>query len=479
MPDDEAPGSRDLRTQTDHGNSAMSIAQDLEAAPATDTPATRPAAKTQRGIKAIGQTILARILIQALNAGTGILTARLLLPTGRGELAAITLWSQFLAGLTTFGIPSALIYHIRNRPKQTGDFLGNGLVMSLGLSCAAGLVGVLCMPHWLHQYPLWAIHAAQWFLLVTPLCGTALVLRAALEASGAFTLSNLSQLLNPSVTLGLLLFFLAIHRFNTITASCAYIFAALPVFVVLAWHARTLLAGSRDLSRATSKVLLGYGLRSYGVDLLGTLALQVDQVIVVGFLKASELGVYVVMLSLSRVLNVFQASVVMVLFPKAAGRNQETALALTARAARVSTLITGCCAAVVALLGPLLLRILYGREYADSIGSLRMLLVEVTLSGCVFVLAQAFMALGRPGMVTLLQAAGLSISIPIMLVLVPRWGIAGAALALLLSTTARFLLVLGSFRIVLKVPAPSLIPQKEDFAILWRGLLQLKPTRAA
>lgn len=457
----------------------MSTGRDLGTIPIMDSvPAPLPA-RTQRGVKAIGQTIFFRILIQAVNAGTGILTARLLLPTGRGELAAITLWSQFLAGLTTFGLPSALIYHIRNRPKQTGDLLSNALAMSVILSCLAGLVGMLCMPHWLHQYPVWAIRAAQWFLLITPFCGTALVLRAALEASSAFSLSNVSQLLNPSVTLALLLFFLLIHRFNTITASCAYIFAALPVFLLLFWQTRTFLSRLSRPSFATSKLLLSYGLRSWGIDLLGTLALQVDQVIVVGFLKASDLGVYVVMLSLSRILNVFQASVVMVLFPKAAGRTQETALALTARAARVSTIITGCCAAAVALVGPLLLRILYGAEYTSSIVSLRLLLVEVTLSGCVFVLAQAFMALGRPGTVTMLQAAGLSISIPIMLLLVPRWGIAGAALALLVSTCARFILLMVSFPLVLKVPAPSLIPQKKDFSILLDALLRLKPARAA
>lgn len=456
----------------------MSTAEELGTIPTMDTAGATPPAKTQRGVKAIGQTIFFRIAIQALNAGTGILTARLLLPTGRGELAAITLWSQFLAGLTTFGLPSALIYHIRNRPKQTGELLSNGLAMSLVLSCLAGLVGVLCMPHWLHQYPLWAIHAAQLFLLVTPLCGTALVLRAALEASGAFSLSNIAQLLSPSVTLALLLFFLLIHRFNTITASCAYIFAALPVFLLLVWQARTLLGRPSCPRLTTSKLLLSYGLRSWGIDLLGTLALQVDQVIVVGFLKASELGVYVVMLSLSRMLNVFQASAVMVLFPKAAGRTQETALELTARAARVSTLITGCCAAAVALIGPLLLRVLYGAEYTHSIASLRLLLVEVTVSGCVFVLAQAFMALGRPGTVTLLQAVGLSISIPIMLLLVPRLGITGAALALLVSTLARFVLILVSFRLVLKVPAPNLVPQKEDFAILFGTLSRLNPMRA-
>lgn len=453
--------------------SEITVSPSMEVAPAERT------ATHGRGIRAIGQTIGSRILIQGLNAITGILTARLLLPEGRGQLAAITLWSSLLAGLTTFGLPSALIYHVRHRPRQTGDLLASALTMTLVLSCIAAGVGALCMPHWLHQYPAWGIRAAQWFLLVTPLCAAALILRGALEARGAFSLSNLAQLLNPAVTLVLLLFFLVIHRFNAITASCAYIFAALPVFLLLVWQAKGFFDRFSRPTVAASKLLLSYGLRSYGIDLLGTLALQVDQVIVVSFLTASDLGIYVVMLSLSRMLNVFQTSVVMVLFPKAAGRTGETAIALTARAARVSTSITGLCAIALAIVGPVLLRMFYGREYAHSIGCLRLLLLEVTISGCVFVLAQAFMALGRPGVVTLLQALGLFLSLPMMLLLIPRWGIQGAAVALLTSTCARFIFIYVGFRLVLKVPAPSLLPRKEDFFILMSALKRVTGAPAA
>ncbi len=448
----------------------MSTAMVTDEVPPIEPLQPMPSRSGSRGVKAIGQTIVSRVLMQGLNAGTGILTARLLLPTGRGELAAITLWSSFLAGLTTFGLPSALIYYVRSRPKQTSDLLVNGLVMSTLLSVVAALVGVYFMPGWLHQYPLWAIRSAQWFLIITPLCSAASVLRGALEASGAFGTSNASQLLNPLVTFAGLLLFLAAHRFNTFTAALAYIFAALPVFVLLGLRARHLMVQKVRLSLDTSKLLLSYGLRSYGVDLLGTLALQVDQVIVVSFLRPADLGVYVVMLSLSRMLNIFQGSVVMVLFPKATGMTPDVAVALTGRAARVSTLITGACALVVALLGPFLLRIFYGAEYAQSAMSLRLLLLEVTISGCVFVLAQAFMAMGRPGVVTFLQAVGLALSVPLMLLLIPRWGITGAAASLLASTIVRFGFIYLCFPLVLKLPAPSLLPEREDFEILRRAL---------
>jgi O-antigen/teichoic acid export membrane protein len=178
------------------------------------------------------------------------------------------------------------------------------------------------------------------------------------------------------------------------------------------------------------------------------------------------MGAYVVVLSLSRMLNLFQNSVVMVLFPKAAGHAEETVLALTGRSMRISTLITLVASITVAVLGPVLLRVLYGREYVAGLASLRILLVEVTISGAVYILAQAFMALGRPGIVTVLQAIGLGLSVPLMLWLIPIWGIQGAAVSLLISTTVRFAFIYFGFPIFLKTHPPRLFPERRDFDLL-------------
>jgi O-antigen/teichoic acid export membrane protein len=106
--------------------------------------------------------------------------------------------------------------------------------------------------------------------------------------------------------------------------------------------------------------------------------------------------------------------------------------------------------------------VLYGKAYMGALNSFRVLLVEVTLSGCVFVLAQAFMAMGRPGIVTFLQGTGLSLSIPLMLLLIPRWHILGAVVALLTSTIARFIFVVLGFRFFLNAPLPDLMPRMSD-----------------
>jgi len=123
---------------------------------------------------------------------------------------------------------------------------------------------------------------------------------------------------------------------------------------------------------------------------------------------------------------------------------------------------------MVALLGPLLLRLLYGSAYAAASSTLRILVIEVVFSGLVFVLSQTFMALGRPGLVTMLQGTGLALSVPLMLLFIPRFGIEGAALALLCSTLARTVLVMGAFRYVLGVRKLSLVPTWRDLQNFWR-----------
>jgi len=415
----------------------------------------------QRGAHAIAQTIGSKILIQAINAGTGIITARALMPTGRGQLAAMILWSQFLSYLSSLGVPSSIVHAYRRYPEKRHDIVATGLLMSLGSGIFVTLIGVVFLPHWMHQYPASIIRYAQWFLIITPICSLTYTGKSILEAAGSFTSSNLMQILTPVATIIPLIVLALFHALTPSNAALCYVIAAIPPFYYLMLQVRPYVHGLRP-SFVISKLLLSFGVRSYGIDILGTLAFQVDQVLVVNLLTPAEMGSYVVILSLTRTLNVFQNSVVSVLFPKASGLPKEAVLKMSEKSARISMIVTSFFAIVVYFFGPILLRVLYGKAYMGALNSFRVLLVEVTLSGCVFVLAQAFMAMGRPGIVTFLQGTGLSLSIPLMLLLIPRWHILGAVVALLTSTIARFIFVVLGFRFFLNAPLPDLMPRMSD-----------------
>ncbi|MGB0064717.1 MAG: hypothetical protein WBP85_09755, partial [Terracidiphilus sp.] len=111
-----------------------------------------PPASSPKGFHAVTQSIASKVLILALQAGTGILTARELRPWGRGELAAMILWPLLVASVTTLGVPSSLIYFLRHRPHQRDQLIANGFVMSLILGSAAAIATTAILPFGLHEY---------------------------------------------------------------------------------------------------------------------------------------------------------------------------------------------------------------------------------------------------------------------------------------------------------------------------------------
>jgi enterobacterial common antigen flippase len=422
--------------------------------------------KGKSGTAATLQTLMARLFIIAINVATGVITARSLGANGRGELAAMTLWPQFLAYTLTLGLPSAVIYNFKRHPEAESSLFSATLLLSSGLGVVASLVGVVFMPQWLSQYSPMVIQIAQGFMVTAPLALWSLTLTAMLEARGEFAIANHTRYLLPLSTLLLLAGLAAFRWLTPLSGGLAYILPSIPVTLYLVYCLWRRLHPTWQAIGQSCHRLLSYGIRSYGVDLMGTLSQQIGQVLVVGLLSPTSMGMYTVALSLSRMLNVFQSSIVTVLLPKAAARPIPEVIALTGRAARVSMTFTLMIAGAVMLLGPFLLHLLYGNEFIGAVQVLRILVIEVVLSSTVWVLAQAFMAAGRPGIVTLLQGVGLGFSVPLMWVLIPPYGLEGAGFALLISTIARLLFILINFPMVLKVPPPSLIMTRQDYALM-------------
>jgi O-antigen/teichoic acid export membrane protein len=117
------------------------------------------------------------------------------------------------------------------------------------------------------------------------------------------------------------------------------------------------------------------------------------------------------------------------------------------------------------------LRTPYGADFGQAAQTLRVLLVESLLAGATYVLTRAFMALGQPGLVAILQIGGLMVAVPATMVCVNHFGLMGASLALFASSLFRLIITLICFPLILKVPPPTLVPQKVDLQIVQRLLL--------
>lgn len=427
-------------------------------------------ARGRSGLASVVQSLVSKLLVVAINTTTGIITARALQPEGRGELAALILWPVFLANALTLGLPSALVYNLRREPQRASAFVSGALLLGAFVSVAAVGVGVGLMPYWLAQYTPETVQLAQLLMWHAPVCLLIIIGRAVFEACDNFRRSNAVLLLTMLLgLLGLLGVWWA-GALTPFNAALTYTLNGVPIVigvVVCLWREfKPRWAGAM----AALRTLLHYGWRSYGIDLLNTFSLQIDQVLVVGLLSPGLVGTYVVALSLARVLLLLQQAVVMVLFPKAAGRPAHEVIALTGRAARLGIILTAAVGAGVAVGGPWVLRVLYGAEFVTATNLLRLLVLEALVASTSLILAQAFMALGRPGVVTMLQGAGLALSVPLLLILIPKFGLLGAGLALVAAAVVRLALTLLSFPWWLKEHVPRLAPERADWVFLRQRL---------
>jgi O-antigen/teichoic acid export membrane protein len=414
----------------------------------------------------VATTFALRVALIMANVATGIVVARTLAPTGRGEQAAMVLWPSVLSPLFALGLPIAVNFNLRRNPDRQGEFLTTGVVLAGSLGLCATLVGVIFIPHWIGKYGQPIVMFAQWMMVFAPVAILSMVLQTTLEARGDFTSSNLSKSMPQFGTLILLGVLVLFGRLTPFSAALAYNAPLVFVPVTLAWKLREVFTLRMDHFGRSAKRLLSYGLRSYVVDLVGTFSGQIDQVLVVGLLSAAGLGIYTVALSVSRLLSIFYSSLNIVLFPKAASLDVPDVVVLTARAARISSMFTAAAAIGLIIILPVVMPIMYGGAFKAVVPVARILSCEIVFTGATWILAQAFMATGRPAIVAGLQVFGLLLTIPLMLVLIPRFGLSGAALALLLSSVSRLAMTVACFPLVLKSAVPQLVVARNDFVYL-------------
>lgn len=426
------------------------------------------------GISATIQTFVTQILILVVTLVTGVMTARFLGSVGRGEQAAILLWPEFLGYAFALGVGPALLFHLRDSPEEGSELFSAAVTLATIFGAIATIVGVIFIPQWLSQYTESTIKVAQGFMITAPLSLLSLILLNAYRAQHDFSTVNKTNYLMPFVTLLLLVALGGLGLFTPVSSSLAY---RVPVVVITLWRLNEQWKHYRPnfkKFRSSCRKILSYSTRSAGINILNQVAARVDQAMVISLLSPSAMGIYIVSLNLSRMVEPFNRSILSVLFPKVAARPPKEVVDLTSRAARISGFTTALAVVAAAVVAPFVLTGLYGAEFAQGVNAFRILAVRMVFEGVTMVLAQAFMALDKPGTVAILQGVGLGTTVPLMLFLIPWLGLVGASYALLISTVIRLIFIMVCFPMLLKLPMPNLLIQSRDIVFLKNSMLNRK-----
>ncbi len=343
--------------------------------------------KSKGNSSAAMKTMIVSVLVLLINILTGVLTAQYLGPTGRGEQTAMMNWSQFLAFSMSFGIPSALIYNAKKNPDDAGVLYRMSLLLGIGFGIVAMIIGILVLPYWLKSFSPEVVAFAQWSMIQCPLMVVSQINNAAYQFRGEYQKFNGLRYVIPLLTLVIIGILIMGGWMNPFTTALAYLVPGAPLFIGMTISLlRTYRVKMKD-AYLNFKRLFTYGLGSYGNDLLGQFSYYIDQIVIAGLLRPADLGLYVVAVSLSRMVTFFSSSITVVLFPKASELSKEEAISLTFKAFRISTTFTLLGSLVLMVVAPLVIPLLYGKDFNTALTVFRLLLLEVTISGGTIILA--------------------------------------------------------------------------------------------
>ncbi|HEV8489964.1 MAG TPA: polysaccharide biosynthesis C-terminal domain-containing protein [Candidatus Limnocylindrales bacterium] len=399
-------------------------------------------------------TIGTRFGLAILIFTTDILLARLLGPAAKGRFALVLLYSQLAALIVGFGMDSALGLVAGRGPDAARRGFANALLWT---AVAGGFAVVLS--GWLYGLPT-EVRPRGPLAMVIPNLSAAQFAYAALAIPGELFFSlGLYALLGRKrvVAYGsirllrralLVVFVVAAAAIARLSLDVALL---LNLGVLVATGVAILWAAGRDgmLGARPSAPLLQEEFRFGGRAILGTLAerlqFRADAFLVNALRGVRETGVYSVTSGLAETLWYIPNALGTVMFSRAVDP--------AADAGRIAAVLTRTTIAVAIatsipafILGPRLVEIVYGAEFGEAGDALRLILPGVVAYSVVAVLSRYIVGQGRPGTGTAVLLSGLILNVASNLVLIPRFGILGAAASSSISYAVTALLTLFVFR---------------------------------
>jgi O-antigen/teichoic acid export membrane protein len=191
--------------------------------------------------------------------------------------------------------------------------------------------------------------------------------------------------------------------------------------------------------------MLGFGGKSYVQTLAATLHLRIDQFICAYFLAPADVGLYAIAVNFATLLMKIPEATGTVMFPRLAGSEDRQAHAATTRVCRSTLFILLLGVLAFAVAGPILIPLVYGAAFQGAVRPLLILLPSILLMALYQLLTRNFTSRGKQQVNILAASVALVLNVGLNVLLIPRFGIAGAALANGLSYGTAALVLLVAF----------------------------------
>ncbi len=412
-------------------------------------------------------TYFTEIICAAVNFVTGILLARVLSPADRGVMVLVMTLPNLMFNLLNAGLHESTTFFVGRRKVPADQVLGNALLITAAIGAAAfGALMALRAP--LTGLFLKGVPPDLWpaVVLLVPAALAQGILLSILRAQMRFVRMNAWRLVGPVVLL--LGFAVALVGFGGgLRASVlVYFWMSLPLLALALLLVAQVVPLSFRPDGRLMRAMLRYGMKSYAQVLISGMNYRLDVYLVALFLSTEEVAFYGVAFALAEIAWFLPNAAGTVLFPRLSNAPLEDVHRLTARASRVTLALTALSALGIALASTLV-PVVYGRPYGRSIPPLLVLLPGVVMMSMHKVLGRNFASRDRQQFTVIASAVAFVLILLLDVVLIPRFGVEGAALASSIGYFAAALtLILFFLRDSGLRPAEILLVRREDLTSL-------------
>jgi len=401
---------------------------------------------------------ITRILGYALAAITGIVVARALGPHSRGVYSLVTTTALTYASFSELGLSPAGVYVVGQKKGTLRDVLGNNFAWLLGVGAiwtAANLAAAALQPAFLPD-SVEPVHYIVFALAGVAACALAIA-KDALLASGSMLGFTLVDFLEPFARCLLIIAGVLVLSVGINGVLLGWSLAIVVALLVALRLVSTRVALTVRLHLPTFRKQLSFGFRGYMGWLLQSANYRLDVFLVAAFVGHTELGFYAVAFGAAEMLWQIPFALGTVFFPKVAAmgadENAEAAAVTCRRALFVTLLATLATVAV----GRFLITFAYGQEFSPAVSSFYILAPSALLYTIHRVLSSALAGRGMPEATLYGGLASVPVTIGLGLVLIPAWGIEGAATASLAAYATNALCIMAIFTAVTKKPVPDIL----------------------
>lgn len=403
----------------------------------------------------------------ALGIVNGILLARLLGPAGKGDYYILVILPATAVVLLQFGLPYAFNFY--SARGQTRGMIAESLVLTTGLSAIA-LVALLVLLPALQEAFLHGVRSelVLFAFLALPLALHATFTAAIVMGRQAVRWYAAIKVANPLVSTVLLIAILGGLGPSVTGAIAVY-------FIVAVVNSLGYLVAAARVSRAVPQPgvapfgqLVRYGLRNYPDSVAGFFSNRLD-VFLIAFLIADPsepLGYYSMAVGLAEMVYLLERAVSHIFFPHVAGSTREDANGQVALVTRVTILGAGTFALLLIPAAAVMIWTVLP-AFGPSIPPLLVLLPGVVAMAAANVVGGYVAGIGRPGINSTVTVIAFAVNTAANLLLIPRFGILGAALASLISySLSALLLTVIAARLSGTHVAEFWIPRLSDVRLL-------------